>query len=400
MKLNFNQSCNNRSLSPTQTSFLAPNSLTLDHKTKTMLLQDFCKKFEELVPLALQENYDNAGLIVGNPNMEVNGVLLSLDTTEQVIQEAIDKKINLIVAHHPILFKGIKSLTGKNYIERTLLLAIKNDIAIYAAHTNLDNMANGVNFKIAEKLNLKNTRILAPKDNLLMKLVVFVPVDHTGKLLDALYQAGAGEIGKYSNCSFRVEGKGTFKGNTEANPSIGQRGVYEEVNENRVEVIFPSYLKNQILRGMYSGHVYEEVAYYLSELGNNWQDAGSGMLGELPEALHTQDFLVFLKEKMNVSVIRHTALVKDKIKRIALCGGAGSFLLSTAKAQKADIFITADFKYHEFFDADDKIIIADIGHYESEQYTKDLLLDIISKNFPNFASCLSEVKTNPVNYFY
>lgn len=366
-----------------------------------MRIKDLTAYLEKLAPLSYQESYDNAGLIVGNPNEIITGVLISLDSTEDVVEEAIQRGCNVIVAHHPIVFKGIKKFTGKNYVERTIIKAIKNDIAIYATHTNLDNVVNGVSFKIAQLLGLQQVRILAPKADLLMKLVVFVPVDNTGQLLDALYAAGAGEIGNYSQCSFRVEGKGTFKPNGQANPTIGQTsGPMEEVEENRVEVIFPAYLKNQILAAMRKGHVYEEVAYYLTSLSNENQEVGSGAVGFLPQEMAETDFLAYLKQNMKVSVIRHTSLLNKPIRKVAVCGGAGSFMLSDAIRAGADIFITADYKYHEFFDAENRIIIADIGHYESEQFTKELLKDYICKKFTNFAVHLSETPTNPVKYYY
>lgn len=366
-----------------------------------MRIKDLTAYLEKLAPLSYQESYDNAGLIVGNPNEIITGVLVSLDSTEDVVEEAIQRGCNVIVAHHPIVFKGIKKFTGKNYVERTIIKAIKNDIAIYATHTNLDNVVNGVSFKIAQLLGLQQVRILAPKADLLMKLVVFVPVDNTGQLLDALYAAGAGEIGNYSQCSFRVEGKGTFKPNAQANPTIGQTsGPMEEVEENRVEVIFPAYLKNQILAAMRKGHVYEEVAYYLTSLSNENQEVGSGAVGILPQEMAETDFLAYLKQNMKVSVIRHTSLLNKPIRKVAVCGGAGSFMLGDAIRAGADIFITADYKYHEFFDAENRIIIADIGHYESEQFTKELLKDYICKKFTNFAVNLSETPTNPVKYYY
>lgn len=365
-----------------------------------MKLKQLLFFLEGIAPLALQESYDNAGLLVGNPESEISGVLITLDSTEEIVDEAIEKGCNVIVAHHPIIFKGLKKINGKNYIERTVIKAIKNDIAIYAIHTNLDNIIGGVNYKIAERLGLKQQEILLPKEATLMKLVVFVPVEHSGKLLDELYAAGAGDIGNYSECSFRVSGKGTFRPNALANPVIGKRSQLEEVDENRIEVLFPFYRKNAILAAMRRGHIYEEVAHYISPLDNSNQEIGSGVIGELLEPMEVKEFLTYLKEKMQVNVIRHTALVKKTIQKIALCGGSGSFLLPNAIGAKADVFITADFKYHEFFDADNRIIIADIGHFESEQFTKELLHDLICKKFTNFATYLSSVTTNPINYFY
>ena len=365
-----------------------------------MQLKELVNYLEKWAPLAYQEPYDNSGLLVGDANSEIKGVLVSLDCIESVIDEALDKKCNVVVAHHPIIFSGLKKITGKTYIERTIIKAIKNDIAIYAIHTNLDNIKGGVNFKIAQKLALKGPRILLPKEGNVMKLTVFIPKDNSGQLLDALYKAGAGAIGNYSNCSFRTIGKGTFKGNESSNPTKGEKGNYEEVDESRVEVIFPSFIKNEVLDAMKKGHVYEEVSYFLHVLENENQNVGSGVIGALEKPMNSKDFLAFLKDKMGVKVIKYTNLCKPEIRTIAVCGGSGGFLLNAAIRNKADIFITSDYKYHEFFDADSKIIIADIGHYESEQYTKELIRDEILKKMTTFATYLSTAETNPINYFY
>lgn len=363
-----------------------------------MQILELVNFLEKWAPASLQENYDNSGLIVGDAKVEISNVLVSLDCTEEVIEEAITRNCNVVVAHHPIIFKGLKSITGKNYIERTILKAIKNDIAIFAFHTNLDNIYSGVNQKIAQKIGLINTQILCPKEQMIEKLTVFVPLANTGKLLDSLYAAGAGEIGNYANCSFRSEGMGTFKANEKATPTIGSRGIYEEVAEHRIEVIYPFYKRADILKAMRAGHVYEEISYFIEKLENAHQEIGSGMVGELETPMLTMDFLKHMKEAMDAEVVKYTNPHKETIKRVALCGGSGSFLLSNAIRAGADIFITADFKYHEFFDANGKIIIADIGHYESEQFTKDLIRDEISKKFTTFATYLSAVVSNPVNY--
>ncbi len=365
-----------------------------------MKIKDIIAYLETFAPLAYQENYDNAGLIVGDSTNEVNGILICLDSTEEVIEEAIQKKCNLVIAHHPIIFKGLKKINGKNYIERTIIKAIKNDIAIYASHTNLDHAFGGVNFKITEKLELLNPTILSPKAETMLKLVVFVPIDFSDALLDALHQAGAGNIGNYSHVSFKSEGEGAFKPNELANPSIGTANQHEKVLENRLEVIVPIHLKNQVLAAMYRVHPYEEIAFDLIALENLNNRIGAGLIAELANEIDAKEFLGYLKQKLDLNVIRHTELIKSKIKRVALCGGAGSFLLSEAIRQQADVFITADYKYHEFFDADKQIIIADIGHFESEQFTKELLKDIICKKFTNFAVNLSETPTNPIHYYY
>lgn len=362
-------------------------------------IRDITNCLESLAPLAYQEEYDNAGLLVGNPQSEVTGIIVSLDCTEEVIDEALQKGANLVVAHHPIVFKGLKQFNGKNYVERAVIKAIKNDIAIYATHTNLDHVQNGVNYMIAERLGLINARILSPKKNLLKKLVTFVPLENTDSLLAALHRVGAGQIGAYSNCSFSVTGVGRFTPSDHANPYIGSPQKAEEVLENRIEMIFPSYIEHQLLQTLKETHPYEEIAYYISEISNINQEVGAGVIGILQEPEDEYAFLIHLKEAMNLRIIRHTPLLKKPIHKVAVCGGAGSFLLKDAIRQGADVFITSDYKYHEFFDADGKIIICDIGHYESEVYTKDLIISYLSEKFCNFAILKSEVNTNPVSYF-
>ncbi|MBP6386781.1 MAG: Nif3-like dinuclear metal center hexameric protein [Pseudarcicella sp.] len=354
---------------------------------------------EKLAPLAYQEDYDNSGLIIGHPDDEVLGILVSLDCTEKVIEEAIAKNCNLIISHHPIVFKGLKKINGNNYIERTVLKAIKNNIALYACHTNLDHVKNGVNFKIAEVLNLQHVKVLVPKKGLLKKITFFVPTQNAEKVSQALHNAGAGNIGEYQECSFEIEGDGFFTPSKNANPTIGNILEKTKVTEKRIEMIFPSFLESNITKALHQNHPYQEVAYYVNELTNKHQEIGAGVIGELENETNTSDFLAFLKEKMSLKCIRHTDILKEKIKKIAVCGGSGSFLLKDAIAQDADIFITADYKYHDFFDAENKITICDIGHYESEVFTKDLIVKYLSEKFSNFAILGSSTNTNPVNYY-
>lgn len=330
--------------------------------------------------------------------MEVNGALLCLDSTEDVLEEAQKLGVNLVIAHHPIVFGGLKRFNGKNYVERTVIKAIKNDIAVYAIHTNLDNVIDGVNDKIAEKLGLKNTRILAPKRELLKKLVVFAPKKEAAVVREAMFTAGAGNIGNYSECSFNTEGKGTFKGNEQSDPAYGEKGKRQTEAEEKIEMILPGYAVSSVLRSVKQVHPYEEVAYDVYPLENSWQEVGSGMIGELEEPMKADDFLQHIKRSMEADCVRYTKAVKNEVKSIALCGGSGSFLLGSAIANGADVFITADFKYHQFFDADGKIQIADIGHYESEHFTMEILADHISGKFPKFAVHFTTVNTNPINY--
>jgi dinuclear metal center YbgI/SA1388 family protein len=361
-------------------------------------IKDVIAFLESFAPPAYQEDYDNSGLLTGNASAELSGVLVTLDLTEEVIEEAKSLGYNLIIAHHPIIFRGLKRLTGSNYVERTVIKAIKYDICLYAIHTNLDNVKNGVNFKIAEKLSLLNPKILAPKTGLLKKLISFVPVSHKENVLSSLYKVGAGNIGNYSNCSFQLEGTGSFMANENASPHIGKANQPEFVTEARIELIFPGHIQRQVIQALRASHPYEEPAFDIILLENENLETGSGVIGELQEAMDPEAFLKYLKERMNLSVIKFTRLLSGKIKKVAACGGAGNFLLKNAIQQKADVFITSDFKYHEYFDADGKIIIADIGHYESEVFTKELICELLNKNFTNIAIVLSKINTNPISY--
>ena len=364
-----------------------------------MKIKDVITSLESLAPPALQEGYDNAGLITGNENADCKGMLISLDATEPVIEEAIKRGCNLIISHHPIIFSGLKKITGKNYVQKAVIKAIKNDIALYAIHTNLDNVLTGVNGKIASLLDLKNLSVLAAKENQLKKLYTFVPVASADKVRQAIFDAGAGHIGNYEECSFNADGFGTFKGGLNTDPYVGKPGELHRENELKVEVIFPSWLEGRIIRSLIATHPYEEVAYDIIKLENKFSSIGSGVIGELNQPMDENAFLKLLKEKFKLQVIKHTQLQGKQVNKIAVCGGAGSFLISSALAAGADFYITSDIKYHEFFDANDKMVIADIGHYESEQFTINLLQEFLEQKFPTFAVLKTEVNTNPVRYF-
>ncbi|KLT64634.1 Nif3-like dinuclear metal center hexameric protein [Pedobacter sp. BMA] len=365
-----------------------------------MKLAEITNYLESIAPLHYQEDYDNSGLIVGDPNMEIHAALIALDCVESIVDEAISAGCNLIITHHPIVFKGLKKFNGKNYVERVVLKAIRNGIALYAIHTNLDSIHTGVNARICERLGLTGTKVLSPKAGLLKKLVTYCPTGQAEQLRSALFYAGAGNIGNYSECSFNAEGFGTFKGNEQSDPFVGEQGIRHREPEVRIEVVFPTHVERKVLVALFENHPYEEVAYDIYKLENKHNLVGSGMVGWLEYDMDAYDFLHLVKDSMQAKVIRHTAPVGKRIKKVAVCGGAGSFLLREAIAAGADVFITADFKYHEFFDAEEKIIIADIGHFETEQFTSDLLLEIIQKKFTNFAIRLTEQNTNPINYLF
>lgn len=363
-------------------------------------IKDVIAVLEKVAHPSLQESYDNSGLIVGSNSQIVSGVLISLDCTEEVVDEAISNNCNLIISHHPIVFSGLKRLVGRNYVERTVIKAIQNNIALYAIHTNLDNVLhNGVNEKIAETLGLKRLKILEPKSGYLRKLITFVPKTHIEQVEHALYQASAGHIGNYSDCGFTVEGFGSFKPNHLANPHVGNIGERHYEQEIRIETIYEIWHEQHIINSLLKAHPYEEVAYDIINVQNIHKQIGAGVIGEFDEPINRQAFLKLLKDNMELKVVKHTKGGADLIKTIAICGGSGSFLLKSAIQQQADVYVSADFKYHEYFDAEDKLMICDIGHYESEKFTKMLLNELIVKNFPTFAVILSKTNTNPVNYY-
>ncbi|MBO6515186.1 MAG: Nif3-like dinuclear metal center hexameric protein [Bacteroidia bacterium] len=366
-----------------------------------MKLRKITQLLTEIAPLSLQESYDNAGLIVGKNNWEISGILVCLDATEEVLDEAMENNCNLVIAHHPIVFKGLKQFNGKNYVERVVIKAIKNDIAIYAIHTNLDNVLhNGVNQKIAEKLGLSGLEILQRRPSDLLKLVTYVPKDNLKEVREALFDAGGGHIGNYDKCSFSSMGTGTFRAGENADPHVGKKGNMHQESESRLELVLPRHKQVSVVNALLKAHPYEEVAYDLLELQNKSTLTGAGVVGELPEALKKDDFLAHLKTSMQAHVVKYTHSERDVIKRVAVCGGSGSFLIHAARSSGADAYVTSDIKYHEFFDGENDLMICDIGHYESEQFTIELLGDFLSEKIPNFAVIFTKTVTNPVRYFY
>lgn len=369
-----------------------------------MKVKEIIAVLEDISPLAYSESFDNTGLLVGDVNMEVSGILITLDTLEAVVDEAVDKGCNLIVSFHPIIFSGLKKITGKTYVERAVLKAIKHDIAIFSNHTALDNAWNGVNAMICEKLGLQNRKILIHKDSTIKKLITFVPETHIKKVRNSIFNVGGGSIGNYDNCSFNIEGKGSFKGNEFSNPVLGEKGKTHFEDEVQLGITFGKHLQSNVLKALFESHPYEEVAYEITTLENQNQHIGMGMIGDLEISMPEMDFLKFLKNTMKTECVRHSALLNKEVHRIAVLGGSGSFAIEAAKKAGAHVFISADFKYHDFFRAENTIILADIGHYESERFTKDLLYSFLTKKITNFAPALpkgiaiSEINTNPISY--
>lgn len=364
-----------------------------------MIVSDIIEILEELAPLGHAEDFDNVGLLVGRYDQEVSGVLVTLDTLESVVDEAIDKNCNLIVSFHPIIFKGLKSLTGKTYVERVVMKALANNIAIFSMHTALDNSSIGVNAKICEVLGIQEPKILIPRSKTIKKLTTYVPKKDADALKEALFIAGAGNIGNYSHCSFSTNGTGSFMPQENANPTLGDIGKTHYEHETQINVTFDSVKEKSVLKALFNNHPYEEVAHEIVTLDNTNQNIGMGMIGELKKETDEASFLNLVKKRMNVAVIRHSKLLGKKVKKVAVLGGSGAFAIKAAKQKKADILITSDIKYHQFYEAEDKIVICDIGHYETEQFTKNLLVDFLKEKIPNFAIALSESITNPIKYY-
>jgi dinuclear metal center YbgI/SA1388 family protein len=363
-----------------------------------MTLAEIVSVIESHAPLALQEGYDNAGLAVGDASMQVQSALLCIDVTEKIIGEAIQIGANLVISHHPVLFHPLKRLTGSSAEERIVLEAIRNKIALYSAHTNLDNIHAGVNQKICNKLNLLNPEILVPKEGILRKLVTFVPADHEESVRNALFDAGAGHIGQYDRCSFNAAGQGSFRALPGTNPYAGEIGKFHLEKETRIETVFPAHLQQQVIRALLAVHPYEEVAYDIYRIENVYEKAGSGMVGELGQPVTEQDFFQHVKDVFHCQTIRCSPFLNKPVKKIALCGGSGAFLAGAAMAAHADVFLTGDVKYHQFFEADGRIVIADIGHYESEQFTIEIFYELLTKKLPNFAVHFSRINTNCITY--
>ena len=351
-----------------------------------------------MAPLAYAEDFDNVGLLIGNQEEEATGILVCHDALESVIDEAIAKNCNLVVCFHPIIFSGLKKIMGKNYVERSVIKAIKNDIAIYAVHTALDNHKDGVNKIFSDALGLINTKILVPKQNFIQKLVTYTISENVEKVRNALFDAGAGKIGNYEDCSFNSKGIGTYMGNENSNPEIGERFEFVENEEIKIEVTFEKHLQSKILKALFTNHVYEEVAYEIYDLQNSHQNIGLGMIGELEKPMNETEFLTFVKEKMQCGGIRHSSFIGKPIHKVAVLGGSGSFAIKNAIQAKADVFLTADLKYHNFYEAENQLLLADIGHFESERFTKNYIVDFLKKKMPNFAVNFSEENTNPVKY--
>ena len=369
------------------------------HKIKSlhMKVKEITDAIESMAPLHLQESWDNAGMQVGNPNSEVTGILLCTDVREETVDEAIERGFNMIISHHPLLFRGLKKIVGRTYQERVVAKAIKHDITIYCAHTNMDSARGGVNFKMAEKLGLKNVSVLDPQQGTLLKVVVFVPMSHVTQVETAMCDAGAGHLGDYDNCSYKLEGIGQYRPLEGAHPVAGEVAELHSEPETRIEVLVNKALCGRVVAAMLKAHPYEEPAFDIIALENEDSYSGLGVIGDI-EPQDAKAFLERVKTAFEVVTLRYSGDLDRRVSRIAMCGGAGAEFIGKALALGADVYITGDMKYHEFQGNEDRIIIADIGHYESEHYTKEIFYDVIQKKNPNFAVDFAKSEKNQVKY--
>jgi dinuclear metal center YbgI/SA1388 family protein len=363
-----------------------------------MKLKDLCYYLDSAVPLSFQEDYDNSGLQVGLPEREITSAIITIDVTEEVLNEAISEKCDIIISHHPLIFNGIKKITGRTFTERIINKAVKHDIAIYSSHTNLDIFNTGVSRKMAEKLALREIKVLSPLKNRLLKLVTYIPESHLKIVSEAIFEAGAGVTGNYDRCAFTTTGTGSFRGNEFSRPFVGEAGKMHFEKEIRFETVLFSHLKERVIRTLLEIHPYEEVAYDIYMLDNDNGEVGLGCVGQLSDPIGAGDFLNLVASVFESKGLRYSKPVSESVRKVALCGGSGISLLNVAVASGADVFITADIKYHNFFDADNKILLVDVGHFESEKFSTEILYDLIIKKFPKFAVRFSETNTNPINY--
>lgn len=362
-----------------------------------MLIKEIIDAIEEFAPLSLQEDYDNAGLVCGDPTQEVSSILICIDITEEVVDEAILGGQNLILSHHPLFIQSLKNIRPDSYVKRCLIKAIKHDICMYAAHTNMDSVTNGVSGKMADKLELINREVLKPTGKL-YNLSFYTPRSYAEKVRNAVLDTGAGFIGNYSRCSFSHSGTGSFRAEEHARPFVGEIGQEHLEEEIKTEITVPAHLLNKSTKALLQTHPYEEPVWNIIPLNNADPRVGFGIVGELEEEVDTYELLQHIKNIFHCNLIRHTAVHKSRIKKIAVCGGSGAFLTAAAIAAQADLYVSGDFKYHDFFLAENRIIMADIGHYESEQYTKEIFYELVTKKISKFAVQFSKTYTNPINY--
>ncbi|MBI4536287.1 MAG: Nif3-like dinuclear metal center hexameric protein [Ignavibacteriae bacterium] len=367
-----------------------------------MTVREIQDVIEHWAPREIAWGQDNVGLQIGNPASRLLGILIALDVTEKIITEARRHRANLIISHHPLLFKAPRSITPRNQVGRCIDALVKSGIALYSAHTNLDFAHGGTSWAIAEALGLTAVDFLYKPYKVQRKIVTFVPTDHVDRVAVAMAEAGAGRIGNYDNCSFRMLGTGTFKANERANPVVGSKNVLEKVAETRLEMVVDQWLVPGVLKALKQAHPYEEVAHDVYPTENESDAFGMGIIGMLVRPMTLKSLLALIKKKLGARALRCTGSLNHKVSRIAACGGSGSELLDEAVRARADAFITADVKYHTFHDANGRIALIDAGHYETEHLVVQTMAKKLAQEMrrmrihvPVFASRTS---TNPIVY--
>jgi len=359
-----------------------------------MKIKEVISFLENKFPLSWQEDFDNSGIQCGDKERDITGVVVCFDMSEVVIEEAISKGANMVVSHHPIIYRDvIKRIEPTNRVGKILCKALENKILLYSMHTNIDSGKAGGNSLFAQKLELQKLSVLSPKENEFCKLVVFVPSENSVFLRDALFKAGCGNIGNYSHCSFSCEGIGSFKPLADANPHIGQHNRIERVEEERIEMIFSKIKKRQIVEALYQHHPYEEPAFDIFALENTNKDIGLGRVGFLPQPMVAADFIHYVKQKLNVELVRFSGNSKAEISKVAVCGGGGASHIKDALTAGADAYITGDLKYHDFFIPENKMLLVDIGHFEGEHFIREIITSLLKEKFKNFSTYFTEVES-------
>ena len=365
-----------------------------------MTIKDVTTFLEQKFPLYLQEDFDNCGVQCGDVRQEISGAMVCFEMSEQVIDEAIDKGCNLVISHHPLMLKrGICKIVPTDRVGAMICKALAHNMVLYSMHTNIDSGEGGGNDAFAEKLRLRNVKVLEPHKGMYRKLVVFVPKENAETLKSALFAVGCGVQGNYDSCGYTLHGQGQFRPLEGANPHIGEENHLEHVDEERVEMIYPTGLQRAVVQAIYDNHPYEEPAFDLLPLENESRTIGLGRIGELPKELPVSDFLGYLKDNLGFIHCRYCGDETKMIRKVAVCGGGGSSFIDLAIASGADAYVSGDFKYHDFFKSYQKTLLVDIGHYEGEFFIKNIIFNLLNEKFSTFATLISKMESLEVKFF-
>ena len=364
-----------------------------------MKIKEVIQFLEQKFPLHWQEDFDNCGVQCGDKERELTGIVVCFDMSEAVIDEALAQGSNMVISHHPIIYKhGLKKIEPTNRVGKIIYKALENKILLYSMHTNIDSGKAGGNVLFAKKLELQNLSVLVPKENQFCKLVVFVPAENSALLKEAMFKIGCGNIGNYSHCSYSCEGIGSFKPLTGVNPHIGKHNRLERVDEERIEMIFPKNIKRQVIETLYGHHPYEEPAFDIITLENQNREVGLGRIGLLPTSMLAKDFILYIKEKLNLDFVKFSGNRDAEIKKVAVCGGGGASFISEALTAGVNAYITGDLKYHDFFIPENKMLLIDIGHFEGEHFIREIITSLLQENFNTFATHFTEVEIPVIHH--